>query len=76
MLVQVDILHKTDAHYVMDYDMRLPNRGKLCQQIVQCTTQPGKSDSTRHQNDSGVLWSQNSYWVKEKDHARRRKERD
>ena len=34
MLVQVDILHKTDAHYVMDYDMRLPNRGKLPLQIV------------------------------------------
>ena len=34
MLVQVDILHKTDAHYVMDYDVRLPDRGKLLLQIV------------------------------------------
>ena len=34
MLVQVDILHKTNAYYTMDYDVRLPNQGKLPLQIV------------------------------------------
>ena len=34
MLVQVDILHKTDAYYVMDYDVRLPNRDRLLPSIV------------------------------------------
>ena len=34
MLVQVDTLHKTDAHYVIDYDMRLPNRDRLPFPIV------------------------------------------
>ena len=34
MLVQVDILHKTNAYYVMDYDVRLPSRDRLPLQIV------------------------------------------
>ena len=34
MLVQVDILHKTNAYYVMDYDVRLPNRDRLPLQIA------------------------------------------
>ena len=34
MLVQVDTLHKTDAYYVMDCDLRLPNRDRLPFPIV------------------------------------------
>ena len=34
MLIQVDILHKTNAYYVMDYDVRLPSRDRLPLQIV------------------------------------------
>ena len=34
MLIQVDILHKTNAYYVMDYDVRLPSRDRLPLQIM------------------------------------------
>ena len=76
MLVQVDILHKTDAHYVMDYDVRLPNRGRLPLQIV-FNVQLNLATLTR----PGIRMILVSCGLKivigsEKDHARRRKERD
>ena len=76
MLVQVDILHKTNAYYVMDYDVRLPNRGRLPLQIV-FNVQLNLATLTR----PGIRMILVSCGLKivtgsEKDHARRRKERD
>ena len=34
MLIQDDILHKTNAYYVMDYDVSLPSRDRLPLQIM------------------------------------------
>ena len=34
MLIQVDILHKTNAYYIMDYGVRLPGRDRLPLQII------------------------------------------
>ena len=76
MLVQVDILHETSAYYVMDYDVRLPSRDRLPLQNV-FKVQLNLATLTRH----GIRIILVSCGLKivtgsEKDHARRRKERD
>ena len=76
MLVQVEILHKTDAYYVMDYDVRLPNRDRLPLQIV-FVVQFNLASLTR----PGIRMTLVSCGLKivtgsEKDHARRKKERN
>ena len=38
MLIQVDILHKTNAYYIMDYGVRLPGRDRLSSQPVYNST--------------------------------------
>ena len=76
MLIQVDILHKTNAYYVMDYDVRLPSRDRLPLQIM-FEVQLNLATLTRP--DIRIILVSCGLKIvtgSEKAHARRRKERD
>ena len=76
MLIQVDILHKTNAYYVMDYDVRLPSRDRLPLQIM-FGVQLNLATLTRP--DIRIILVSCGLKIvigSEKDHAKRRKERD